>query len=231
MRNLISFFTRIPINGDLNKTRREIWLLPVLGLVTAFIPSLILYFNFPLRGVLSVIALYFFTGLIHLDGLSDFADGVMVKGNREDKIRAMKGVEVGTAGIFALTSVVILQMFALATLPFWALLVAEINSKMSMMIMLSFKKPLGNGLGSYFMEAVTVRKLLLSFIVYLALMAIFSVFYKISVISVVSLVMALYIARISLKNFGGINGDCIGASAELTRAFSLIICTLGNAQV
>jgi len=223
MRNLISFFTRIPLRGDLDKTRNEIWLLPLLGMITALFPSLILYFDFPVKGLLSVLALYLIIGLIHIDGLADFADGIMVKGSREDKIRAMKDAGVGTAGIFTLLAVLLLQVFTLNILPFWALLVSEINSKMSMLVMLSFKKPLGNRLGSYFMKVMTVRKLFLSILVYIFLMALFFSFYSKSIISIASLLMPFYIAKISLKNFGGINGDCIGASAELTRALSLII--------
>lgn len=231
MKNLIPFFTRIPIEGDLDKARDEIWLLPFLAIITAFLPSLILYFDFPLRGLLSVLALYSITGLIHIDGLADFADGVMAKGSREKKIKAMRDAAVGTAGIFALVSILLLQVFILNILPFWALLISEINSKMSMLVMLSFKKPLGNGLGSYFMRAMTVKKLFLSIVIYIIFMAVFFTFYKESVISTISLLVPFYIAKISLKNFGGINGDCIGASAELTRVLSLYILLIDNSLI
>lgn len=226
MIDLISFFTRIPLKGDLDKTRNEIWLLPFLGIIISFIPSLILYFDFPVKGLLSVLALYFITGLIHIDGLADFADGIMVKGSKENKIRAMKDATVGTAGVFALVSVLLLQIFTLNILPFWALLVSEINSKMSILVMLSFKKPLGDGLGSYFMKAITPKKLFLSTLVYIFLIALLFSFYNKLIVSIASLLMPFYIAKISLKNFGGINGDCIGASAELTRSLSLILLLL-----
>jgi adenosylcobinamide-GDP ribazoletransferase len=228
MRNLFPFFTRLPLTGDLDRTRNEIWLLPLLGIITAFLPSLILYFDFPVKGLFSVLTLYFIIGLVHIDGLADFADGIMVKGSREDKIRAMKDAAVGIAGVFTLVVILLLQIFTLNILPFWALLVSEINSKMSIPVMLYFKKPLGNGLGSYFMKVMTTGKLFLSIVIYIILISMFFSFYNESVISILSLLMPFCIARISVRNFGGINGDCIGASAELTRALSLVILVLSR---
>ncbi len=226
MKNLISFFTRIPVSGDLEKMGREVWLLPLLGIVTASLSSLILYFDLPLRGVLAVLALYVVMGIIHLDGLGDFADGVMVKGSKEEKIRALKDVNVGTAGIFALTFVLLLQVFSLDILPFWSILVAEVNSKMGVLVISALNKPLGNGLGSHFMNSLTFKRLGLAVIVYLTIMGLFFVIYPTSAILAVSLLVPLFVGRISVKNFGGVNGDCIGACAELTRVAGLVLLAL-----
>lgn len=226
MKNLLSFFSRIPVSGDLEKMGRELWLLPLLGVVTASLSSLILYLDPPLRGVLAVLALYLVMGIIHLDGLGDFADGVMVKGDREGKIRALKDVNVGTAGIFALTSVLLLQVFSLNILPFWSILVAEVNSKMGILVISTINKPLGNGLGSHFMNSLNSRRLILAVLVYLTLMGLFFALYPKSIILAVSLVVPLLMGRISMQNFGGVNGDCIGACAELTRVAGLVVLTL-----
>ncbi|MFO7966025.1 MAG: adenosylcobinamide-GDP ribazoletransferase [Archaeoglobaceae archaeon] len=226
MKNLLSFFTRIPVSGDLESMGREVWLLPLLGIVTASISSVILYLDPPLRGMLAVLALYLVMGIIHLDGLGDFADGVMVKGDREGKIRALKDVNVGTAGIFALTSVLLLQVFSLNILPFWSILVAEVNSKMGMLAISAFSKPLGSGLGSHFMNSLNSKRLVLAVIVYLTVMGLLFVLYPKSIILVVSLVVPLLVGRMSMQNFGGVNGDCIGACAELTRVAGLVVLAL-----
>lgn len=225
MKNLLSFFSRIPVSGG-GEMGREVWLLPLLGVVTASLSSLILYLDLPLRGVLAVLALYLVMGIIHLDGLGDFADGVMVKGDREGKIRALKDVNVGTAGIFALTSVLLLQVFSLNILPFWSILVAEVNSKMGMLVISTINKPLGSGLGSHFMNSLNSRRLILAVIVYLTVMGFFFVLYPKSIILVVSLVVPLLVGRMSMQNFGGVNGDCIGACAELTRIAGLVVLAL-----
>ncbi len=226
MKNLVSFFTRIPVSGDLEKMGIEVWLLPLLGVVTASLSSLILYLDLPLRGMLAVLALYLVMGIIHLDGLGDFADGVMVKGDREGKIRALKDVNVGTAGIFALTSVLLLQVCSLNILPFWSILVAEVNSKMGMLVISALNKPLGNGLGSHFMNSLSSKRLVLAVIVYLVIMGLFFVIYPESIVLAASLLVPLFVGRMSMQNFGGVNGDCIGASAELTRVAGLVVLAL-----
>ncbi|WP_297438684.1 adenosylcobinamide-GDP ribazoletransferase, partial [Thermococcus sp.] len=90
MRNLLPFLTRVPVMSDFEKAREELWAFPLVALVSSALPMLVLYLRLPLSNVLAVIALYFTIGLLHLDGLADFADGVMVKGDRERKIKAMK---------------------------------------------------------------------------------------------------------------------------------------------
>ena len=42
------------------------------------------------------------TGIHHTDGLADFADGLMTKGSKEKKRKAMKDLSVGSAGIFSI---------------------------------------------------------------------------------------------------------------------------------
>ncbi|RLI83046.1 adenosylcobinamide-GDP ribazoletransferase, partial [Archaeoglobales archaeon] len=224
MKNLISFFSRIPIRGDIERAREEIWLLPLLGFVTSAIPSLIIYFGLPLKGVISVLCLYMIIGIIHLDGTADFFDGVMARGEKAEKIRVMKSPDIGVAGVFAVVMILIIQVYSLNILPFWALISAEINSKMSMILMLSKKTPLGEGMGKFFMEKMNNRKMFLSALVYLV--CIITISLTTSIITILlslSLLVSLYVANTSIKNFGGINGDCIGAAAELTRVSSLLI--------
>ncbi len=221
MRGLISFFTRIPAGGTIDDAVDKIWLLPFLGIVTAAIPTVILYLKPPLTPILSLILFYLITGIIHLDGLADFSDGMMVKGNAEEKIRAMKGVEIGTAGIFAVIAIILLQLYSLERVPVWSLIVAEINSKMSMSLLLYLGKPIGDGIGRYFIEKMSVKKFLLSLSIYILFISIFSLFSLHALISILSLSVPFYILRVAEKNLGGINGDCIGASAEITRAVAL----------
>ncbi len=225
MKNLISFFSRIPVEGEIERARDEVWMLPLLGLMTASLPSLILYLDVPLKGIISLLCLYMITGIIHLDGTADFFDGLMAKGGKEEKIRVMKSPDVGVAGVFAIFMILTLQILSLNILPFWTLISAEINSKMAMVLMLNRKIPLGEGMGRFFMERMNNRKLFLSVSIYLVCNAVIFLLTKsiTSIIPFLSLLVPFYIANISIKSFGGINGDCIGAAAELTRASSLLI--------
>ncbi|WP_461864926.1 adenosylcobinamide-GDP ribazoletransferase [Thermococcus sp.] len=223
MRNIIPFMTRIPLRGDFEKARNEIWAFPLLAPATSALPLLIIYFNVPLKNVLALLTLYSIIGLLHLDGLADWADGIMAKGDRERKIKAMKDLNTGVAGVFAVVMVLFLQAYSLQLLPFYAILLAELNSKYAMLLALATKKPLGEGLGSYFMEAMNKKQLLLGSVLYLALLLPAVAYTPGSILSVLGLLIGVCTIKLSLDNFGGLNGDCIGAIAEITRAGTLLI--------
>lgn len=222
MKDLLPFFTRIPVRGDFEKVRRELWVLPLLALVSSALPTLLLYLNLPLANVLAVLSLYLTIGLLHLDGLADWADGVMVKGDRERKIMAMKDLNTGIAGLFAVVMVLFLQVYLLPLLPFYALFLAELNSKFAMLLALATKKPLGRGLGAYFMEGFNRKQLVPGTALYIALLLPLAYFDLRSLSSLAGLVAGVYIVRLSLREFGGLNGDCIGAVAEIARTGALI---------
>ena len=226
MKNLIPFMTRIPLKGDFEKARHEVWAFPLLALITSALPALILYFDVPLKNVLALLFLYFTIGLLHLDGLADFADGVMTKGDRERKIKAMRDLNTGIAGVFAVVMVLFLQTYSLQLLPFYAIFLAELNSKYAMLLALATKKPLGEGLGSYFMEAMNKKQLLAGSVLYLTLLLPAVVYSPKSILSVLGLLIGAYTIKLSLDNFGGINGDCIGATAEITRAGTLLMLAI-----
>ncbi|NJE10321.1 adenosylcobinamide-GDP ribazoletransferase [Thermococcus sp. MAR1] len=223
MRNLLPFLTRVPIKGDFEKAREELWAFPLVALVSSALPTLVLYLRLPLSNVLAVIALYFTIGLLHLDGLADFADGVMVKGERERKIKAMKDVNTGIAGFFAVVMVLLLQVYSLGLVPFYALFLAELNSKLAMLLALATKKPLGQGLGAYFMEGMNGKQLLGGLVFYAILLAPVVVYEQNALVSLLGLAFGGYTIKVALDNFGGINGDCLGAIAEITRSGTLLV--------
>jgi adenosylcobinamide-GDP ribazoletransferase len=222
MRSLLSFFTTIPAGGDLEGARQQVWLLPLLGVFTSSLPALILYLK-PANlmvSLLSLLTLYIIIGIIHLDGLADLADALAADSSR--RLKVLKSPEVGTAGMFAISFVLLLQSFSLFSTPFYALIASEINSKTSMVFMLRFKRPLGNGMGRFFMEAMNWRKFFSALFIYLLIIASLTTIYSHTLFSPLFLLVPVMVGRISIKTLGGINGDCMGASAELTRAASLL---------
>ncbi|AHF80357.1 adenosylcobinamide-GDP ribazoletransferase [Thermococcus paralvinellae] len=223
MKNIIPFMTRIPLHGDFEKVRHEIWAFPLLAVITSALPTLVLYFDFPLKNIITVLFLYFTIGLLHLDGLADFADGIMVKGDRERKIKAMKDLNTGIAGIFAVVMVLFIQVYSLNYAPFYALFISELNSKYAMVLALATRKPLGKGLGAYFMEAMNRKQLFIGSLIYIALLLPLVIYNQKVVFSILCLLIGAYVIKLSLDNFGGLNGDCIGAIAEITRAGTLLI--------
>ncbi len=231
MRNVLPFLTRIPIRGDFEKAKHELWALPLVAPLSSALPVVVLYLNPPLANVLAVLALYSTIGLLHLDGLADWADGVMVKGEREMKIKAMKDVNTGIAGVFAAVMVLILQVYSLPLVPFYALYIAELNSKFAMLLGLSTGRPLGRGLGSYFMEGMDRRQLAIGTLLYALLYLPVILYDPLTLSGIGGLLFGIYVIKLSLDNFGGINGDCLGAVAEITRAGTLLVLAFAGAYL
>ncbi|WP_297502034.1 adenosylcobinamide-GDP ribazoletransferase [Thermococcus sp.] len=223
MKNILPFLTRLPIGGDFEKAREELWAFPPIALVSSAFPVLFLYLRLPLANLLAILGLYFTIGLLHLDGLADWADGIMVKGDREKKVRVMKDVNTGIAGLFAVAMVLFLQVYSLPLVPFYSIYLAELNSKFAMLLGLATKRPLGRGLGAYFMEGMNRRQLAVGTFLYALLYLPVALYTPPAVIGLVGLLFGIYVIKLSLSNFGGVNGDCLGAMAEITRAGTLLV--------
>ena len=223
MKNILPFLTRIPVRGDFEKARKELWTFPLVAPVSSALSVLVLYLKLPLANLLALLALYFTIGLLHLDGLADWADGIMAKGNRERKIKVMKDVNTGIAGVFAVVMVLFIQVYSLPLAPFYSIYLAELNSKFAMLLGLATKRPLGRGLGAYFMEGMNGKQLTIGTILYALLYLPVALYNPLAVIGVAGLLFAAYVIKLSLENFGGINGDGLGAIAETTRAGTLLV--------
>jgi adenosylcobinamide-GDP ribazoletransferase len=230
MRNLISFFSRIPVKGQMEKARDELWLLPIFGLFTSAIPSAFIFLELPLKGIISVVSLYLIIGIIHLDGLADFFDGLMAKGGKNEKIKVMRSPEIGVAGVFVVLMILLIQIFSIESLTsktFWILSMAEVNSKMSIALVLR-KNNFIQGIGEFFAQRMDPKRLLATTTAYFACLIFISAIGRsiLAFILVISLFAAIWVERVSIKNFGGLSGDCIGASAEITRTLSLLLGVL-----
>ncbi len=92
-----------------------------------------------------------------------------------------------------------------------------------MILALATKKPLGKGLGAYFMETMNRKQLFIGSLIYTALLLSLVAYDQKVVFSVLGLLIGAYIIKLSLDNFDGLNGDCIWAIAEITRAGTLLI--------
>ncbi len=75
------------------------------GVVSAFVAA-----------ALVVIADLVTTGMLHLDGLADSADGLLAPLDRERRLEVMAGPEVGAFGVGAIVSVLLLRCAALASM-------------------------------------------------------------------------------------------------------------------
>ena len=105
--SVFSFLTILPSNNaNLETIARYMYIFPIVGIAIGLAIGgigfgLSLFLEPLIVALLVVASLALITGIHHIDGLADFADGLMVKGTKEKKLQAMKDVSTGSAGIVA----------------------------------------------------------------------------------------------------------------------------------
>lgn len=231
--SIFSFLTIIPTsNANLETVAKYMYLFPIvgiaIGLVVGSIGFGISFFLDPLIVSLLVVAsLALITGIHHTDGLADFADGLMVKGTKEKKLAAMKDLATGSAGIVAivlyLVSLIVAFSLSGGYQLFLAILLSEIIAKYSMVLMASLGKSASVGSNSPFVELMKNRKKLAvtTVITLIPLIALGGTTGLI--IFAVGTTFTLFLVALSTRSFGGITGDVLGATNELSRLASVLV--------
>ncbi len=125
MFDLISFLTQIPVRRKETKIEAvavRSYLFPLVALLIGLPVAVVAFVSFGFLGaapeiaaLLTLLSIYLVTGLMHLDGLADFFDGIMASGDRSEKRRVMKDEKIGIAGLFATVFVILLSFFAIET--------------------------------------------------------------------------------------------------------------------
>jgi len=244
MLDLISFLTQIPVRKGIRieEVAGRSYLFPFVGLLIGLVVAVVAFVAFRLLGaateiaaLLTLLALYLVTGLLHLDGLADFFDGVMAPGSREEKKRAMKDDKIGIAGLFAAILVLLLSLSAIKTLgadsnsiSFYdcavMFVIAEVSAKLSMNTCLVLDKGFGGneGLGTLFIRSFTPLKYLCALLSSVLIALLFTVSFRFGVV-LTGVIVAFFVAWVAKQKFGVMSGDVMGASNELARCATLLI--------
>ena len=122
-RAALGFFTRLPVgSAPLPPTFQGVivWL-PAIGLIVGLLAALAvalatLLLPAQLGGVIGCLVWVFITGGLHLDGVADCGDGLLVEAPPERRLEIMKDSRLGTFGGAALFFVLALKATALCTL-------------------------------------------------------------------------------------------------------------------
>ncbi|MDC0204057.1 adenosylcobinamide-GDP ribazoletransferase [Candidatus Nitrosopelagicus sp.] len=231
--SVFSFLTIIPTsNSDLNSIAKNMFLFPIVGIVIGLIVGslgygLSLYLEPLVVSLVVVASLAIITGIHHTDGLADFSDGLMTKGTKEKKRKAMKDLSVGSAGIFSIVLYAIGMIIALSFSSgmdlFKIILLSEIMAKFSMVLMAGLGNSASIGSNSPFMDSMKDKKrLLIAGIITIIPLIVIGEMNGLIVFAS-GIILTMFLVGLSTKSFGGITGDVMGASNELTRLSSLFI--------
>ena len=238
MRPLLSFFTVYPVSGRaLKDAARASRFLPLVGLFTGAPGALLLLLAYVLppsvAAVLALGCVLLAAGFHHADGVLDVGDALMVHGDPARRRAVLKDARVGIGGLGALFLVYAPAVAALAALAgasplraALALISAEIAARSAMTLMMAFGRPAEAASSStLFVEALAgpgrtsaIALALLAPLPFLLPAGAAGLFGVVCV--PVIAVLGLYVSH---RAFGGLGGDSIGATGELTRMVLLVV--------
>lgn len=231
--SVFSFLTILPSPGGTPEiTAKYMWLFPIagaaIGLLVGSAGLALSGFVDPLLVSLLVVAsLAVVTGIHHTDGLADFADGLMAKGSKDQKIGAMKDVSTGTAGtvgiVLYLVGLVVVVSLTGGLDLLRAILISEILAKFSMVLLASLGSSAAVGSNSPFVHVMKDRRrLAAAFVIMIIPVALIGETAGLVMLGA-TIALTLFMLAVSTRSFGGITGDVMGATNELARMASLAV--------
>ncbi|GBC74476.1 MULTISPECIES: adenosylcobinamide-GDP ribazoletransferase [Candidatus Nitrosocaldus] len=242
--SLISFLSIIPIpkrkTYDIEYIAGYMFLFPIVGVLIGAIIGIVALLlslaisNGMIVALLVIAIMLVITGMHHTDALADFADGIMAKGSREDKIKALRDPAIGAAGASILIMYILGLFIALSMLDglsiLRAIVVSECIAKYSMVLQASMGRVAWEGMGAPFVRAmkgkecrgVNWSRLIIATITTVGVA--YATLEQIGVYAIIgSTAIAMLLLAIANRNFGGVSGDLFGATNELSRLTSLLV--------
>lgn len=236
LQSVLAFLTILPAgkDHDIRYVAKNMYLFPVAGLIVGSIVGAMAFGISPylhplIVGLLVTGAFVIITGVHHTDALADFADGLMAKGDKESKRKAMRDPAVGSAGVAALVMYFagMVIVFHVGTLQGYGILVAiitaEVIAKYLMVLLAHRGISAWEGFSSPFTEAMKDKRKVLAATAIMVVAVWFASNYAGLIALGVSLTIAALLKYVSGKSFGGISGDVLGATNEVTRLASLLV--------
>ncbi|MEG0310368.1 MAG: adenosylcobinamide-GDP ribazoletransferase [Eubacterium sp.] len=234
----ISFFTRFPIKLK-DVTENEFYdsmiFMPVVGVIIGLIlygATWVLSFMhvLPLQSVLILMIYIWITGGLHLDGFADTIDGIFSARDHDKMMEIMKDSRLGSFGAIGLI-LLFLTIWSCYTaiLPVFpmALILVPIVGRYCAIQSCCFSTYAkgGGGLGKRIVEMTKP----IHVIIYLILIA-GGAYFLISPLALMAMLVTILFAFVLMwylkRKIGGLTGDTIGLTIELTQVIYLIILTI-----
>jgi adenosylcobinamide-GDP ribazoletransferase len=230
---MLQFLTRFPINIQVDANRENIskgtLFFPFIGMLIGLLSGTVTYFlsfvNLDIAALAGVFTIIAVTGGLHVDGLSDTADGFFSSRSRERILEIMKDSRVGTFGVIAIVFDILFKYALLKNfhpkMALIALILSCGNGRTATAMLLTIgKSARENGLGKMFTNRDSRNYLVIGSIIYIAAGLLIAK-YTFIVSLLVAIAFALVFMRYSYKVIDGLTGDVYGATCEMCEILSL----------
>jgi adenosylcobinamide-GDP ribazoletransferase len=169
------------------------------------------------------------TGMLHLDGLADAADGLLPHLDRRRRLAVMAAPDIGAFGVAAVGATLLLRFAALgSTAPDGAKAVAFLAgvwcAARTLMAVTACVVPYarGGGLATAFLGGTVAAPLVLG----LPLTALVAVRGVSGVVAVVAgLIAGAFVVLLAQRRIGGFTGDVLGAAGIVTETVALVVAS------
>ncbi|WP_394698742.1 adenosylcobinamide-GDP ribazoletransferase [uncultured Methanoregula sp.] len=230
--SLIQFSTILPLGKpqDLESFARHSYLYPIAGYLIGGIVALAVFFiaDHTIAAAIAIAGLLLLTGAHHFDGLLDLGDALMAHGDREKRIKALTDIHIGAGGValgIAITVLLFAGLQATSTIVY-ALIIGEVCAKFSMAFLTAYGVPFRQGIHSYIHQFSHAYYPVLAAVLCIPLLLLPVSPMKLAGGFVMMILCPTVLLLISRRMFGGVNGDIVGASNEITRACVIVAMAL-----
>jgi adenosylcobinamide-GDP ribazoletransferase len=238
----LSFLTIFPIklkNINEKDILNSVIIFPFIGLLDGIIAVFLVLilkqiFSPIVISLLLILSIFSLRGIFHIDGLSDTFDALFYKGSGEKdrdiykRLEIMKDSTVGVAGVLALVLDILCKFIFIKELielnRFVIFLLVFTFSRWAMVPLMYYGKPAKNiGLGAIFIGKINIQQFMVSAILPTVLLIYFTFknFPFLPLIVLFLLIFLFMLKRVFEKKFGGLTGDHLGATVEITEVVFL----------
>ncbi len=210
----------------------------LLGLVSHVVALPVNFLANFATAAMTVAFLLVMTGLQHFDGLIDLGNAMGFRSEHDRKMAAHAWTVNYSGAVFAmivefaafLGLFLLVPAFANPVIVFAAIISAEVSAKLAMVTLVWIGKPTHKGLGSIFLKKAKKKQNIIAYAISAVIafvlfsLAVNPVYGVVGVgLVLVSVPVAVIMEKVSEKVFGGVSGDVIGATNEVSRAVTLVL--------
>jgi adenosylcobinamide-GDP ribazoletransferase len=232
LQSLLQFTTILPLGRpqDLEPFARHFYLYPVAGYVIGALVALPVYFiaDQTIAAAVAIALIMLISGAHHFDGLLDLGDGLMAHGDHEKRIKALTDRYIGAGGVAAgiVITLLLFAGFQASTSLFFAIIIGEVCAKFSMTVLTAYGTPFKQGIHSYLHQFSQPHFPLIAALLCAPLLFIPIAPFKLMGAFLAALICPAVMNLVSNRLFGGVNGDIVGATNEITRACVILVLAI-----